>query len=163
MNRGEKMRFAIVLSLLAVKDVVALSSSFSSNLPNVEGGIRDFRSQAFPLQNQNRRMKPLHEADLQNLFPEAKHPHISPLAEFADQISQKLSSLKKILTSPETIPKVLPIVSWLPAYIRGDWKKYLFRDISAGIVVGIMLVPQAIAYALVASLPPQYGYVKFCH
>jgi hypothetical protein len=147
------MRIVIVLSLLAVKDVMALGgTSFNS------GGIQTIRSQASPGQNQNLRMKPLHEADLQNLFPEAKHPCISPLAEIAGQISQKLSSMKKILTSSETIPKVLPIVSWLPAYIRGDWKKYLFKDISAGIVVGIMLVPQAIAYALVASLPPQYGY-----
>ena len=47
----------------------------------------------------------------------------------------------------------LPIYSWLPHY---KWS--LFRgDLLAGITVGVMLVPQAMAYAMLAGLPPVYG------
>ena len=46
-----------------------------------------------------------------------------------------------------------PILDWLPNYKRG----YLSGDVSAGITVGIMLIPQGMAYALIAGLPPVYG------
>lgn len=40
----------------------------------------------------------------------------------------------------------------------GDYtKQALKRDLSSGITVGIMLIPQGMAYALIAGLPPQYG------
>ncbi|MDF9798816.1 SulP family sulfate permease [Catalinimonas alkaloidigena] len=51
------------------------------------------------------------------------------------------------------IQKVLPITNWLPAYKN----EYLKGDIFAGITVGIMLIPQGMAYALIAGLPPVYG------
>lgn len=51
------------------------------------------------------------------------------------------------------IQKVLPITDWLPNYKR----EYLNGDIFAGITVGIMLIPQGMAYALIAGLPPVYG------
>jgi hypothetical protein len=103
------------------------------------------------------KFKPLHEAELQRLFPEGKHPQLSPLAEIAGQLSEKWTAAKKVLTSYKTLTKVLPIVEWLPQYVQSQWTKSLYKDVSAGVVVGIMLVPQAIAYAMVASLPPQYG------
>ncbi len=43
--------------------------------------------------------------------------------------------------------------AWLRRYRRGD----LPGDITAGVVVAIMLVPQGMAYALLAGLPPQLG------
>ena len=46
-----------------------------------------------------------------------------------------------------------PILEWLPKYK----KSYLTGDFSAGITVGIMLIPQGMAYALIAGLPPIYG------
>ena len=49
--------------------------------------------------------------------------------------------------------KYLPILDWLPHYK----KAYLAGDISAGITVGIMLIPQGMAYAMIAGLPPVYG------
>jgi hypothetical protein len=137
----------LLLVLLCVGEDVSALASFS---PGVNGLSPQLG------QNQNRKLKPLHEADLQVLFPEADQPQISPLAEIAGQISQKWAAVKKSMTY-KTVTRVLPILEWLPPYIRSDWKKYLFKDVSAGIVVGIMLVPQAIAYSLVASLPPQYG------
>ena len=53
----------------------------------------------------------------------------------------------------KTIQRFVPILSWLPAYKKAD----LNGDIFAGITVGIMLIPQGMAYALIAGLPPVYG------
>ena len=51
------------------------------------------------------------------------------------------------------IKKVIPILDWLPNYN----KSYLKGDLVAGITVSIILIPQGIAYALIAGLPPIYG------
>ncbi len=54
----------------------------------------------------------------------------------------------------ESLPaKILPILNWLPSYRRED----LAGDMMAGLVVAIMLVPQSMAYALLAGLPPEVG------
>jgi high affinity sulfate transporter 1 len=49
--------------------------------------------------------------------------------------------------------QVLPIATWLPAYQRA-WLK---PDLIAGVTVWAVVVPQAIAYAQIAGLPPQAG------
>ncbi|MCK0156285.1 sulfate permease [Cellulophaga sp. F20128] len=46
-----------------------------------------------------------------------------------------------------------PFVKWLSAYKRGD----LIKDILAGFTVGVVLIPQGMAYAMIAGLPPVYG------
>jgi len=51
------------------------------------------------------------------------------------------------------IKKVIPILDWLPNYN----KSHLKGDLVAGITVSIILIPQGIAYALIAGLPPIYG------
>ncbi|XP_076646091.1 sodium-independent sulfate anion transporter isoform X4 [Halictus rubicundus] len=47
----------------------------------------------------------------------------------------------------------IPILAWLPVY---NWSK-LLQDTLAGVTVGLTAIPQGIAYAIVAGLPPQYG------
>lgn len=47
----------------------------------------------------------------------------------------------------------LPITSWLPRYRRSDF----VGDSLAGAIVAIMLVPQSMAYAMLAGLPAQIG------
>ena len=47
----------------------------------------------------------------------------------------------------------LPIFEWLPNYDRSA----LTNDGIAGLIVAIMLVPQGMAYALLAGLPPEVG------
>ena len=49
--------------------------------------------------------------------------------------------------------KYIPIAEWLPNYDR----KFLRDDIIAGLTVCVMLVPQGMAYALLAGMPPIYG------
>jgi SulP family sulfate permease len=47
----------------------------------------------------------------------------------------------------------MPVPSWARGYERRDAR----GDLAAGITVGAMLVPQAMAYALLAGLPPEVG------
>ena len=49
--------------------------------------------------------------------------------------------------------RYLPAARWLPAYRRAD----LGSDVIAGLTVAVMLVPQAMAYAMLAGLPPVVG------
>ncbi len=51
------------------------------------------------------------------------------------------------------VQKLLPILTWAPSYDRRD----LRSDLAAGLTVGAMLVPQGMAYALLAGLPPEVG------
>ncbi len=51
------------------------------------------------------------------------------------------------------LSQLLPILSWAPRYDRKDIRS----DLSAGLTVGAMLVPQGMAYALLAGLPPEVG------
>ena len=46
-----------------------------------------------------------------------------------------------------------PISSWIPAYKWSDAS----ADLIAGITVGLTVIPQGIAYALIAGLPHEYG------
>ena len=48
---------------------------------------------------------------------------------------------------------LLPLVDQLQSYQRDD----LRGDLSAGLTVGVMLIPQGMAYALIAGMPPIYG------
>lgn len=52
-----------------------------------------------------------------------------------------------------TLGKYLPIAEWLPRYTKKEW----LGDLQAGLTVGVMLVPQGMAYGLLAGLPPIYG------
>lgn len=49
--------------------------------------------------------------------------------------------------------RFLPAASWLRSYDRAD----LRPDLAAGITIAAMLVPQGMAYALLAGLPPEVG------
>ncbi|MFT5530780.1 MAG: SulP family sulfate permease [Candidatus Poriferisodalaceae bacterium] len=51
------------------------------------------------------------------------------------------------------LKQFVPIVGWAPQYDRSN----LRSDLAAGLTVGAMLVPQAMAYALLAGLPPEVG------
>ncbi|XKL60739.1 hypothetical protein PGB90_007796 [Kerria lacca] len=53
----------------------------------------------------------------------------------------------------KTILKRFPILQWLPKYSSED----AIGDLVAGITVGLTVVPQSLAYANIAGLPPQYG------
>ncbi|MCP3929474.1 MAG: solute carrier 26 family protein [Bacteroidetes bacterium] len=47
----------------------------------------------------------------------------------------------------------IPALQWLSTYSRNELK----GDLAAGLTVGVMLIPQGMAYAMIAGLPPIYG------
>jgi SulP family sulfate permease len=47
----------------------------------------------------------------------------------------------------------LSILNWLPAYTQEAARS----DAAAGLTVGVMLIPQGMAYAMIAGMPPIYG------
>lgn len=51
------------------------------------------------------------------------------------------------------LARVLPIAGWLPGYRRDD----LTADLRAGATVGVLVIPQAMAYAALAGVPPIAG------
>ena len=54
---------------------------------------------------------------------------------------------------PSGLRRYVPILTWLPAYDRG-WLRF---DVIAGATIWGLLVPEMIAYAGLAGLPPQAG------
>ncbi|XP_035677634.1 sulfate transporter-like isoform X1 [Branchiostoma floridae] len=77
-----------------------------------------------------------------------------------DSLQEKVvQSLKKSCTCSKAKAKkflftILPILAWLPKYrIREN----IVGDVVSGITVGIMRIPQGMAYALLASVPPIFG------
>ena len=52
-----------------------------------------------------------------------------------------------------TLHSLVPILTWLPRYERA----WLWHDVMAGLAVWAMMVPQALAYAGIAGVPPIYG------
>lgn len=51
------------------------------------------------------------------------------------------------------IKRLFPILEWLPEYNQSKF----YGDLSAGLTVGVMLIPQGMAYAMIAGLPPIFG------
>lgn len=46
---------------------------------------------------------------------------------------------------------------WMPEWVKQYRRDWLSGDLSAGLIVSVMLIPQSLAYALLAGLPPQVG------
>ncbi|KFO59805.1 Sulfate anion transporter 1, partial [Corvus brachyrhynchos] len=88
-----------------------------------------------------------------------RKPHI--------KINRKEVILAKLRKSCSCTPQKLknfvmdffPVLRWLPKY---QCKEYIWGDVMSGLVIGIILVPQAIAYSLLAGLKPIYSlYTSF--
>ncbi|XP_037093581.1 sodium-independent sulfate anion transporter-like isoform X3 [Pollicipes pollicipes] len=57
------------------------------------------------------------------------------------------------LCSRDTLYSTLPVLRWAPKYTRDD----LLGDAIAGLTVGLTVIPQGIAYGILAGLPATYG------
>jgi len=61
------------------------------------------------------------------------------------------SERRRHIFRKKTLFKRLPVLQWLPKYSTKD----VVPDLLAGISVGITVIPQGLAYATLAGLPPQ--------
>lgn len=57
------------------------------------------------------------------------------------------------MSLPATLARFLPILDWGRSYNRDN----LLSDMTAAVIVTIMLIPQSLAYAMLAGLPPEAG------
>eukprot|EP00457_Paulinella_chromatophora_P003611 gb/GEZN01003619.1/.p1 GENE.gb/GEZN01003619.1/~~gb/GEZN01003619.1/.p1 ORF type:complete len:628 (+),score=64.94 gb/GEZN01003619.1/:76-1959(+) len=64
---------------------------------------------------------------------------------------ERAESLYSMLVS--NLTGALPCKEWIATY---SWR-YLQKDLSVGLTTGVMVVPQGLAYAALAGLPPVYG------
>ena len=46
------------------------------------------------------------------------------------------------------------VLDWLPSY---EWRQYFKRDLIAAITIAVVVIPQGLAYSLLAGMPPVYG------
>ena len=87
----------------------------------------------------------------------------SNLRMLSNAIKKRSKRLSKNLKNRDYFKQLLlkrvPCISWIKSY---QLKSYILPDIMAGFTVGIMNVPQGMAYSLLASLPAVNGlYISF--
>jgi high affinity sulfate transporter 1 len=58
-----------------------------------------------------------------------------------------------VASAPHGIARFLPAITW----VRGYDRAWLRRDVVGGLAAGAVVIPQAMAYASVADLPPEVG------
>lgn len=58
-----------------------------------------------------------------------------------------------LLTNRKNWKALIPIINWLPAYDKSFFK----WDIIAGITLAVFVLPESMAYATLAGVPPYYG------
>lgn len=75
-------------------------------------------------------------------------PNLNRLRSWVHPIQQRLPS-----ATLDYITEKLPVAHWLPHY---DYK-WLLQDVIAGITIGVMLIPQGLAYAKIATIPVEHG------
>ena len=56
-------------------------------------------------------------------------------------------------TATRYLSNKFPVVQWIPAYMP----KWLIEDLTAGLSVGILLIPQSLGYSAVAGVSVQHA------
>ncbi|KAI0966542.1 sulfate permease [Xylaria arbuscula] len=75
-------------------------------------------------------------------------PNLSRVKHYAKIVPEKLPSATK-----QYFLDKLPIAQWLPRY-SPSW---LISDFMGGLTVGVMLIPQGLSYAKIATIPIEHG------
>ncbi|XP_045420229.1 prestin isoform X2 [Lemur catta] len=92
--------------------------------------------------------------------PIFSHPVLQERLHTKDKVSDSIADkLKQAFTcTPKKIRNIiymfLPITKWLPAY---KFKEYVLGDLVSGISTGVLQLPQGLAFAMLAAVPPVFG------
>lgn len=70
-----------------------------------------------------------------------------------DVLKRQLSVFNISLLLKKSLARFLPFLQWLPMVNR----KTLQQDFMAGLTGAVVVLPQGVAFATIAGLPPQYG------
>ncbi|KAJ8915141.1 hypothetical protein NQ315_000393 [Exocentrus adspersus] len=88
-------------------------------------------------------------------LPEDKYPRQRHATSFIvkSSIKEWIKDKLKKGCKKKVLYKRIPVFAWLPHYNL----EFAVLDLVAGVTVGLTVIPQAIAYASVAGMPPQVG------
>ncbi|KAM5235972.1 prestin isoform 2-T2 [Ctenodactylus gundi] len=92
--------------------------------------------------------------------PIFSHPVLQERLHDKDKVRDSIGDkLKQAFTcTPKKIRNIiymfLPITKWLPAY---KFKEYVLGDLVSGISTGVLQLPQGLAFAMLAAVPPVFG------
>ncbi|XP_052028360.1 prestin isoform X2 [Apodemus sylvaticus] len=92
--------------------------------------------------------------------PIFSHPVLQERLHVKDKVRESIGDkLKQAFTcTPKKIRNIiymfLPITKWLPAY---KFKEYVLGDLVSGISTGVLQLPQGLAFAMLAAVPPVFG------
>lgn len=75
-------------------------------------------------------------------------PNINRVKGWVEPVSRRLPS-----ATVDYLVEKLPVAQWLPHYHY----KWLVQDVIGGITVGVMFIPQGLAYAKIATIPVEHG------
>ncbi|CAB3398583.1 unnamed protein product [Caenorhabditis bovis] len=103
-----------------------------------------------------RNRKPMNQAEFDDTYNlTRKPPSKFNVKRRSWKIAKRyVSPFMSITNFRKFIFDLIPILKWLPEY---DWKSNFLSDLIGGLTVGIMHVPQGIAYAVIAKQDPIVG------
>ncbi|XP_011219081.1 solute carrier family 26 member 10 [Ailuropoda melanoleuca] len=123
-------------------------------------GLGEASNLKFPLGAKFR--EPLTETRFQQLFGDAKQESESLAEPRLSRLCRQWRRRARACSGPgawRLLLARLPPLRWLPHY---RWRAWLLGDALAGVTVGIVHVPQGMAFALLTSVPPVFGlYTSF--
>jgi len=67
--------------------------------------------------------------------------------------THQAQSFKEISFGDRMLYRFLPFLLWLKGYQISSFRS----DVLGGLTVAVVLIPQAMAYAMLAGMPPVYG------